>query len=159
MSLSRLPPERAREVAVARRCGHGGLGARATSRGRSTTKHHHPTSELRRRTPMIRPLHFVLATAVAALTSACNGDDMDMDGMGGDGMMIPEVLTIPASEGPFEPAAAPDLDSVPNVVEVDLEAKVSEIEIAPGRWVSMWTYNGQLPGPRIEARAGDTVRV
>jgi len=110
---------------------------------------------------MIRPLHFVLATAVAALTSACHGDDMDMDmdGMGHDGMMIPEVLTIPASEGPFEPAAAPDLDSMPNVVEVDLEAKVSEIEIAPERWVSMWTYNGQLPGPRIEASVGDTVRV
>lgn len=105
---------------------------------------------------MPRPLHLALATACAALTGACNGHDMgDMHG----GMMIPEVIEVDASEGPFEPAAAPDLDPAPNVVEVALEAKVSDIEIAPGRTASMWTYNGQLPGPRIEARAGDTVRV
>ena len=110
---------------------------------------------------MIRPIHVVLATTVGALTSACNGDDMGMDmhGTGDDGMMIPEVLTIPASETPVEPAAAPDLDPASDAVEVELEAKVSEIEIAPGRTLSMWTYNGQLPGPRIEARVGDTVRV
>ncbi len=105
---------------------------------------------------MTRPLHFVLATAVVTLTGACSG--MDMGGMD-DGMMIPEVIEVSASEGPFEPSAAPDLDPAPDVVEVALEAKVSDIEIAPGRTLSMWTYNGQLPGPRIEARVGDTVRV
>lgn len=74
-------------------------------------------------------------------------------------MGVPEVIEVAASEGPFEPAAAPDLDPSPTVVEVALEARVAEIELAPGRVVSMWTYNGQLPGPRIEARVGDTVRV
>lgn len=111
---------------------------------------------------MTRTLHLAFATAVAAFTGACSGMDMsNMDGMGGmdGGMMIPEVIEVDASEGPFEPSAAPDLDPAPNVVEVALEAKVSDIEIAPGRTVSMWTYNGQLPGPRIEARTGDTVRV
>jgi FtsP/CotA-like multicopper oxidase with cupredoxin domain len=116
---------------------------------------------------MTRPFHFALATALAALTGACNGHDMAsmgvMDGMGGmggmNGGMIPRVLELDASEGPFEPTAAPDLDPAPDVVEIALEAKVSDIEIAPGRTLSMWTYNGQLPGPRIEARAGDTVRV
>lgn len=111
---------------------------------------------------MTRPLHFALATTVIAFTGACSGMDMgNMDGMGDmdGGMMIPEVIDVDASEGPFEPSAAPDLDPAPNVVEVALEAKVSDIEVAPGRTVSMWTYNGQLPGPRIEARAGDTVRV
>lgn len=103
---------------------------------------------------MTRPLRFILATAITVLTGAC----MDMGNMNG-GMMIPEVLEVDASEGPFEPTAAPDLDPAPDVVEVALEAKVSDIEIAPGRTLSMWTYNGQLPGPRIEARAGDTVRV
>jgi FtsP/CotA-like multicopper oxidase with cupredoxin domain len=104
---------------------------------------------------MTRPLHLAFVTAVAALTGACNG--MDMGNM--DGTMIPEVIEVDASEGPFEPNAAPDLDPAPNVVEVALEAKVADVEIAPGRTASMWTYNGQLPGPRIEARAGDTVRV
>ncbi len=103
---------------------------------------------------MTRPLRLALATAITTLTGAC----MDMGNMD-DGMMIPEVIEVDASEGPFQPTAAPDLDPAPNVVEVALEAKVSDIEIAPGRTLSMWTYNGQLPGPRIEARAGDTVRV
>ena len=72
---------------------------------------------------------------------------------------IPEVLAVTASDGPFETAAAPDLDPSPAVVEVALEAKLAQVEIAPGRTLSLWTYNGQLPGPRIEAKVGDTVRV
>lgn len=99
---------------------------------------------------MARLTRFALATV--ALVSACH-----MGGM--DDMMVPEVLDVAASEGPFEPAAAPDLNPAANVVEVALEAKVSDSEIAPGRTISMWTYNGSLPGPRIEARVGDTVRV
>jgi FtsP/CotA-like multicopper oxidase with cupredoxin domain len=75
------------------------------------------------------------------------------------GVMVPEVLVVEASEAPFEAPAAPDLDPASTVVEVALEAKVSDVEIAPGRTLSMWTYNGLLPGPRIEARVGDTVRV
>ncbi len=104
---------------------------------------------------MIRRLRFALATAVTFLMSACNGHNMGVMAEG----MLPEVLEVEASEGPFDPAAAPDLDPAPNVVEVVLEAKVSNVEIAPGRILPMWTYNGQLPGPRIEARVGDTVRV
>lgn len=92
-----------------------------------------------------------LAAAIGVVASSCMGDMGDM--------MIPEVIEVSASEGPFEPIAAPDLEPAPDVVEISLEAKVSEISIAPGRSTRMWTYNGQLPGPRIEARVGDTVRV
>lgn len=74
---------------------------------------------------MTRPLHLAFVTAVAALTGACNG--MDMGNM--DGTMIPEVIEVDASEGPFEPNAAPDLDPAPNVVEVALEAKVADVEM------------------------------
>ncbi|MEN9578428.1 MAG: hypothetical protein RJA70_1437 [Pseudomonadota bacterium] len=90
---------------------------------------------------MIRILHLALAATLIALTGACNSHDMeDMH----DAMMLPEVLEVDASKGPFEPTAAPDLDPAPNVVEVALEAKISDVEIAPGRTASMWTYNGQL---------------
>lgn len=99
---------------------------------------------------MNRPLP--LAACLAALLTACSG-------AGHHDESLPEVLEVEASEGPFEPPPAPDRDPAPGVVEVALEAKLSEIEVAPGRTVSMWTYNGQLPGPRIEARVGDTVRV
>ena len=44
-------------------------------------------------------------------------------------------------------------------VVVDLEARASDWEVAPGRTVRGWTYNGQVPGPTIEANVGDTVVV
>lgn len=44
-------------------------------------------------------------------------------------------------------------------VIIDLEARASNWEIAPGRTVPAWTYNGQVPGPTIEAAVGDTLVV
>jgi FtsP/CotA-like multicopper oxidase with cupredoxin domain len=105
---------------------------------------------------MTRKLLLVQAT-IGALAAACSDHEMHMGAMGE--AMLPEVLEVDASEGPADPGAAPDLDPDPDVVEVALEATVADVEIAPGRTTSMWTYNGQLPGPRIEARTGDTVRV
>lgn len=44
-------------------------------------------------------------------------------------------------------------------VVIDLEAREADWEIAPGRTIRGWTYNGQIPGPTIEARVGDTLVV
>ena len=44
-------------------------------------------------------------------------------------------------------------------VVVQLEAREAVWELAPGKRVKGWTYNGQVPGPTIEARVGDTVVV
>lgn len=44
-------------------------------------------------------------------------------------------------------------------VVVELEAFAADVEIAPGRTIRAWTYNGQLPGPTIEAHVGDTIVV
>ncbi|MBL8783617.1 MAG: multicopper oxidase domain-containing protein [Deltaproteobacteria bacterium] len=83
-------------------------------------------------------------------------DAMDHDGMS----MVPAVIEVPASEGPFETTKATDLDPADHVVEVELEAREADIVLVAGHAATrMWTYNGQLPGPRIEAHAGDTVRV
>ena len=40
-----------------------------------------------------------------------------------------------------------------------LEARAADWEIAPGHRLRGWTYNGQVPGPTIEANVGDTVVV
>jgi FtsP/CotA-like multicopper oxidase with cupredoxin domain len=119
--------------------------------------------------PSTSKLLFAFVASTSLLVGACSEHAMDdasePDKIGGDGTGgmshegIPEVLAVEASDGPFETAAAPDLDPSPEVVEVSLEAQLAQVEIAPGRTVSMWTYNGQLPGPRIEANVGDTVRV
>ncbi|AGP34546.1 hypothetical protein SCE1572_08525 [Sorangium cellulosum So0157-2] len=52
-----------------------------------------------------------------------------------------------------------DRDARPEVVEVDLTARVEEVEIVPGKRTPTWTYDGGLPGPLIRARVGDRVIV
>ncbi len=45
------------------------------------------------------------------------------------------------------------------MLEVNLEAKPAELEILPGKKTTVWTYNGQLPGPLLRAQVGDRVIV
>lgn len=52
-----------------------------------------------------------------------------------------------------------DINPDPKVVEVELVANVSEVEVAPGKRVRAWTYNGGLPGPLIKTRVGDRLIV
>ncbi len=53
----------------------------------------------------------------------------------------------------------PDLNPDPNIVEVNLVAKLADVEVAPGKVVRAWTYNGGLPGPLIKARVGNRLIV
>lgn len=43
------------------------------------------------------------------------------------------------------------------VVEVELTTKEVIAEMAPGVFVNYWTFDGQIPGPMIRVREGDTV--
>jgi FtsP/CotA-like multicopper oxidase with cupredoxin domain len=45
------------------------------------------------------------------------------------------------------------------VVSVDLEARETEWEFVPGLKTRAWGFNGQVPGPTIEARVGDVLEV
>jgi FtsP/CotA-like multicopper oxidase with cupredoxin domain len=54
---------------------------------------------------------------------------------------------------------AEDRNPDPRVVEVDITAKIAEVEVAPGQRVRAWTYNGGLPGPLIRAKVGDRLIV
>ena len=47
----------------------------------------------------------------------------------------------------------------PRIIEVTIEVFEKPIEVAPGKFVNMWTYNGTVPGPTIRASVGDTVRI
>lgn len=48
--------------------------------------------------------------------------------------------------------------SADNLLNVDLEARFERVSIA-GQKAKLLSYNGQIPGPRLEAKPGDTVRV
>lgn len=54
---------------------------------------------------------------------------------------------------------AVDTNPDPNIVEIDLEARMAEVEVAPGRLVRAWTYDGGLPGPLIRTKVGDRLIV
>lgn len=45
------------------------------------------------------------------------------------------------------------------LVEIDLTAEVVDWEVVDGEVVEVWGYNGEYPGPMIEAEVGDTLRV
>lgn len=53
-------------------------------------------------------------------------------------------------------AQAPDADGI---VRINLVAKEVISEIAPGIYFNYWTYNGQVPGPMLRVKEGDTVEV
>jgi FtsP/CotA-like multicopper oxidase with cupredoxin domain len=52
---------------------------------------------------------------------------------------------------------APRSTTGPREIHVDLEARETTWEIAPGRTVSAWGYQGSVPGPTIVANVGDTI--
>ena len=54
-------------------------------------------------------------------------------------------------------AAVPLADG--SVVEVDLEAREIDWEFVPGATTKAWGFNGQIPGPVIEARVGDVLEL
>ncbi|MBZ5677711.1 MAG: multicopper oxidase family protein [Acidobacteriia bacterium] len=56
------------------------------------------------------------------------------------------------------PFSLSKLSSTPTVVDVALEARQGRMRVA-GRTAYLYGYNGQVPGPMIEARPGDHMRV
>jgi FtsP/CotA-like multicopper oxidase with cupredoxin domain len=56
-------------------------------------------------------------------------------------------------------ATLPDESPDEAVLEVTLEAKVTEIEVLPGLKTPVWTYGGSLPGPLLRLKAGDRLVV
>jgi len=45
------------------------------------------------------------------------------------------------------------------VVRVDLEAREADWKFTPGRTTRVWAFDGQVPGPFIDARVGDVLEV
>jgi manganese oxidase len=68
------------------------------------------------------------------------------------------------TKGPFLPMVTPDVGDLPH--ELDGAVKVFQLvaepvkkKIAPFKIIDAWGYNGNCPGPTIQVRQGDRVRV
>src|SRR5436309_3177299 len=69
-----------------------------------------------------------------------------------------------ASRLPYTPVVTPDGTTLPwtmvdGVKVFRLTVEPCKHEIAPGMVINAWCYNGQTPGPTIEAVEGDRVRI
>lgn len=76
----------------------------------------------------------------------------------------PETSAPAAAELPYTPVVTPNGSTLPwkmvnGVKEFHLTVEEIEWEMAPGMVVKAWGYNGQTPGPTIEAVEGDRVRI
>jgi FtsP/CotA-like multicopper oxidase with cupredoxin domain len=54
---------------------------------------------------------------------------------------------------------AQDLNPDRHIIEINLTARIADVEVAPGKRVKAWTYDGGLPGPLIRGRVGDRLIV
>src|SRR5215211_8166386 len=75
-----------------------------------------------------------------------------------------QVGPSPAGQTPYVPVVTPNGVTLPwkmvgSVKEFHLIAEPVKREFAPGMMVNCWGYNGQTPGPTIEAVEGDRVRI
>ena len=68
----------------------------------------------------------------------------------------PDAEALATYRAAFE-GAQPDPGR--EVVSVAMEARETDWEFIPGRPTRAWTFNGQVPGPTIEARVGDVLEV
>jgi FtsP/CotA-like multicopper oxidase with cupredoxin domain len=115
---------------------------------------------------MITRRNFLGSAAVLAGASAVSGRVQ--------AAAIPEAPTMksPAMQPPLFPSSGPDYQPVVTLngwtlpwrmngdwKEFHLVAEPVVREFAPGMKVHLWGYNGQSPGPTIEAVEGDKVRI
>jgi FtsP/CotA-like multicopper oxidase with cupredoxin domain len=84
------------------------------------------------------------------------------------GVLAVSAGACSSSEPPREPpdftadvplTKAVDLDPDPHVLEVDLTARESTLEVIPGKPTPVYAYDGKVPGPLLELTAGDRLKV
>jgi FtsP/CotA-like multicopper oxidase with cupredoxin domain len=73
--------------------------------------------------------------------------------------LAPASLAPPGWDAGLKLAEARDRNPDPSIVEIDLTARVADVQVAPGKTVHAWTYDGGIPGPLIRAHVGDRVIV
>ena len=65
----------------------------------------------------------------------------------------------PSAETFTSPPVLQNASDKPGMVELDLTAAPSKVELVPGKPTTAWAYNGTVPGPTIELHEGDSVTI
>jgi FtsP/CotA-like multicopper oxidase with cupredoxin domain len=69
------------------------------------------------------------------------------------------ALAPPGWDAGIKLQEAVDRNPDPDIVEIDMTAKIAEVEVSPGKKVRAWTYDGGLPGPLVRTKVGDRLIV
>ena len=73
---------------------------------------------------------------------------------------VPAVASgLPITDTWKSPSPLRNTSGKPGVVELDLTAAPTRLELVPGKPTEAWAYNGMVPGPTIELREGDQVTI
>jgi FtsP/CotA-like multicopper oxidase with cupredoxin domain len=108
----------------------------------------------------------VAAVGCFAFLTACNTPTESPEPQAPAPEMMPLPMMMP--EPPPPPVYSPpevwgskglkDLNPDPNILEVELVAGVlNDYELYDGYFIDMYAFNGQIPGPIIQAKVGDEV--
>ncbi len=112
----------------------------------------------------------IRAVACLVMVAGCSPRGASASANGRSSKGVDAAVPVPAQPANWDAdlrmAEATDINPDPNVVEVNLEARVQMLPIlpasadgAPPPQTPMWTYNGTVPGPLIRAKRGDRVIV
>lgn len=101
---------------------------------------------------------------LGAMAAGCGGDEkmgnVDAAPQADAAQADAGAAALPADwDAPIRLPVATDTNADPDIVEIDLVAAVTEVELSPGVMTTMYTYNGIFPGPLIEAEVGDRLIV
>src|SRR5262245_5734303 len=67
--------------------------------------------------------------------------------------------SVPVDDAWSSPQILKNASAKPGIVELDLTAAPTRLELAPGKPTEAWAFNGMVPGPTIELHEGDQVTV
>jgi len=93
------------------------------------------------------------ANAAAPSPVPASGEQMSMAAVQPAATDLVDIVRDPAD------VPAPLGNRAPTTVQVNLEAKEVSGLLADGTTFTYWTFNGQVPGPFLRVRVGDTVEV
>ncbi|WP_307863565.1 multicopper oxidase domain-containing protein [Leucobacter tardus] len=103
-----------------------------------------------------------MALTIVASGSPEHGGSPSTHARGDDGGGS-EPIDFSASPGadfaPYDAVLPPLPSRGPTTHRLTLEVEDTRLEVAPGVWQTLWTYNGTAPGPVLHGRVGDTFEV
>jgi plastocyanin len=99
------------------------------------------------------------ATASSADSAAADSSGSTMSWQDMDKAMSDVAKSFPAATKGHGGEPLPPTVLADGTKEFDLTAQVVDWEVAPGKIVKAWTYNGVVPAPEIRVAVGDKVKV